>query len=130
MLRVILIPQGEFVTYGALSCAMLATGRVPSTVKRAVAMGLVAFALGLFFARAGRMLAGDPLGRASTSAFPAWRCSASSENDAGRSPAQNAVAVNIALALLIVAAIRAVPLPHRVPADRAHLDAGAPADRL
>ena len=38
--RVILIPQGEFVTYGALSYAMLATGQVPGTAKLAVAMGL------------------------------------------------------------------------------------------
>src|SRR2546421_3727388 len=49
--RVILIPQGEFVTYGALSYAMLATGQVPGTVRLAVAMGLVAFALDLFAAR-------------------------------------------------------------------------------
>ena len=42
--RVILIPQGEFVTYGALSYAMLATGKVPGTAWLAVAMGVVAFA--------------------------------------------------------------------------------------
>lgn len=30
--RVILVPQGEFVTYGALTLAMLDTGRVPGTV--------------------------------------------------------------------------------------------------
>ena len=29
--RVILIPQGEFITYGALSYATLATGQVPGT---------------------------------------------------------------------------------------------------
>jgi branched-chain amino acid transport system permease protein len=29
--RVILIPQGEFVTFGALSYAVLATGKVPGT---------------------------------------------------------------------------------------------------
>src|SRR6478752_7239479 len=49
--RVILIPQGEFVTYGALSYAVLATGKVPGTAWLAVAMGLVAFALDLFVAR-------------------------------------------------------------------------------
>src|SRR3954468_18364875 len=49
--RVILIPQGEFVTYGALSYAMLATGQVPGTARLAVAMGVVAFALDLFVAR-------------------------------------------------------------------------------
>ena len=49
--RVILIPQGEFVTYGALTYASLATGQVPGTAKLAVAMGVVAFALDLFVAR-------------------------------------------------------------------------------
>ena len=49
--RVILIPQGEFVTYGALSYAMLATGQVPGTARLAVAMGVVAFGLDLFAAR-------------------------------------------------------------------------------
>ena len=50
--RVILIPQGEFVTYGALSYAVLATGKVPGTAWLAVAMGVVAFALDLFDAQA------------------------------------------------------------------------------
>src|SRR6185312_2705691 len=49
--RVILIPQGEFVTYGALSYAMLATGQVPGTALLAVAMGVVAFGLDLYAAR-------------------------------------------------------------------------------
>ena len=49
--RVILIPQGEFVTYGALSYAVLATGKVPGTAWLAVAMGAVAFGLDLFAAR-------------------------------------------------------------------------------
>ena len=49
--RVILIPQGEFVTYGALTYASLASGQMPGTAKLAVAMGAVAFALDLFAAR-------------------------------------------------------------------------------
>src|SRR6188508_2407161 len=49
--RVILIPQGEFVTYGALSYAVLATGKVPGTALLAVAMGVVAFGLDLYVAR-------------------------------------------------------------------------------
>src|ERR1700742_2512314 len=49
--RVILIPQGEFVTYGALSYAVLATGKVPGTAWLAMAMGVAAFALDLFDAR-------------------------------------------------------------------------------
>ena len=49
--RVILIPQGEFVTYGALTYASLASGQMPGTAKLALAMGFVAFALDLFVAR-------------------------------------------------------------------------------
>ncbi len=43
--RVIFIPQGEFVAYGALTYALLATGRVPGTVWLLPAMGLAAFAI-------------------------------------------------------------------------------------
>ena len=43
--RVILIPQGEFVTYGALTYASLSAGQMPGTAKLAVAMGVAAFAL-------------------------------------------------------------------------------------
>src|SRR6201995_4639457 len=49
--RVILIPQGEFVTYGALTYASLASGQMPGTAKLAAAMGVVAFALDLYVAR-------------------------------------------------------------------------------
>jgi len=49
--RVILIPQGEFVTYGALTYASLTSGQMPGTAKLAVAMGAAAFALDLFAAR-------------------------------------------------------------------------------
>ena len=49
--RVILIPQGEFVTYGALTYATLSAGHVPATAKLAVAMGVVAFALDIFVGR-------------------------------------------------------------------------------
>src|ERR1700759_3257055 len=49
--RVILIPQGEFVTYGALTYASLASGQMPGTAKLALAMGIVAFALDLYAAR-------------------------------------------------------------------------------
>ena len=49
--RVILIPQGEFVTYGALTYASLSSGQMPGTARLAVAMGLVAFCLDLFAAR-------------------------------------------------------------------------------
>src|ERR1700682_1434337 len=49
--RVILIPQGEFVTYGALTYATLSAGHVPGTARLAVAMGVVAFCLDLFAGR-------------------------------------------------------------------------------
>ncbi|MBN9013746.1 MAG: branched-chain amino acid ABC transporter permease, partial [Rhizobiales bacterium] len=49
--RVILIPQGEFVAYGALTYATLATGQTPGTAMLAVVMGLVAFVFDLFAAR-------------------------------------------------------------------------------
>jgi branched-chain amino acid transport system permease protein len=49
--RVILIPQGEFVTYGALTYASLSSGQMPGTAKLAVVMGIAAFALDLYVAR-------------------------------------------------------------------------------
>ncbi len=49
--RVILIPQGEFVTYGALTYATLASGQVPGTAQLVVAMGIVAFGLDLIVGR-------------------------------------------------------------------------------
>jgi len=60
--RVILIPQGEFVTYGALTYASLASGQMPGTAKLAVAMGVAAFATDLFAAR--RALHGRKIARA------------------------------------------------------------------
>src|SRR5215813_15366519 len=51
--RVILIPQGEFVTYGALTYASLASGQMPGTAKLAAVMGAAAFLLDLFAARRG-----------------------------------------------------------------------------
>src|ERR1700752_4543533 len=49
--RVILIPQGEFVTYGALTYATLASGQVPGTARLAVVMGIAAFGLDLVMRR-------------------------------------------------------------------------------
>ena len=46
--RVILIPQGEFVTFGALTYATLSAGKMPGTARLAVAMGVVAFGFDLF----------------------------------------------------------------------------------
>jgi branched-chain amino acid transport system permease protein len=54
--RVILIPQGEFVSYGALTLASLELGHLPGTAWLLVGLGLVAAVLDL--ARAGRDLTG------------------------------------------------------------------------
>jgi len=99
--RVILIPQGEFVTYGALTYASLSAGHMPGTAKLAVAMGIAAFAFDLFVAR--RALQGRLVARAFIAnivlpclvlALTAWL--------ADRHPP---IAVNIALSLVIVASI-------------------------
>jgi len=99
--RVILIPQGEFVTYGALTYATLSSGQVPGTARLAVAMGVVAFGLDLFAGRrslqpwlVGRAFAINLVLPAAILALTIWL--------AGR---HSPVAVNIALSLSIVAAI-------------------------
>jgi branched-chain amino acid transport system permease protein len=99
--RVILIPQGEFVTYGALTYASLSAGHMPGTAKLALAMGIAAFAFDLFVAR--RALHARLIGRAFAVnvvlplivlALTAWLVD--------RHPP---IAINIALSLVIVAAI-------------------------
>src|ERR1700676_1962079 len=50
--RVILIPQGEFITYGALTYATLSTGQVPGPAGLARAMGGGAFGFDIFAGRA------------------------------------------------------------------------------
>src|SRR5579864_6163681 len=99
--RVILIPQGEFVTYGALTYASLSSGQMPGTARLAVAMGFFAFCLDLYAGRkslrvglVGRALAINVLVPLTILALTWWL--------AGR---QNPIAVNIALSLLVVAAI-------------------------
>lgn len=51
--RVIFVPQGEFVTYGALTFAALQRGEIPGVVLLLVAAGLLAAALELRAARRG-----------------------------------------------------------------------------
>jgi branched-chain amino acid transport system permease protein len=99
--RVILIPQGEFGTYGALSYAMLATGQVPGTARLAMAMGVIAFALDLFVARKSLRLRLVARAVAINILFPAVILALTYSLAGPRTP----IAVNIALALLIVAAI-------------------------
>lgn len=49
--RVILVPQGDFVTYGGLSLAALEMGRVPGSAAMLVALAVGAMAMDLFAAR-------------------------------------------------------------------------------
>ena len=99
--RVILIPQGEFVTFGALTYATLSAGNIPGTAQLAVVMGVVAFGLDMFAGRrslhlrlVGRAFAINILLPVMIYALTSWL--------AGKN---TPIAVNIALSLLIVAAI-------------------------
>jgi branched-chain amino acid transport system permease protein len=98
--RVILIPQGEFVTYGALTYATLSSGQVPGTARLAVAMGIVAFGLDLFAGRRSLYVALVGRAFAINILLPAAVLAACSL--AGRHPP---IAANIALSLLIVGTI-------------------------
>src|ERR1700724_535145 len=99
--RVILIPQGEFVTYGALTYATLSSGQVPGTARLALAMGIVAFGLDLFAGRRSLHLAMVGRAFAVNILLPA-AILALTYSLAGR---QNPIPINIALSLSIVAAI-------------------------
>jgi branched-chain amino acid transport system permease protein len=99
--RVILIPQGEFVTYGALTYATLSAGQVPGTARLALAMGFVAFCLDIISARKSlnlrrmlRALGVNILLPLAVLVLTTWLASR-----------QTPIAVNIALSLVIVAAI-------------------------
>ena len=99
--RVILIPQGEFVTFGALTYAVLATGKVPGTTLLALGMGVVAFAFDMVAGRStmnprkfARSLALNIL-----LPLAIW---AIATTMAGR---QNGVTVNFLLSIVIVAPI-------------------------
>jgi branched-chain amino acid transport system permease protein len=99
--RVILIPQGEFVTFGALTYASLSAGQVPGTARLAVAMGVVAFGLDLFVGR--RSLHARLVGRAFAIniALPCIIFGLTFWLAGHHAP----IAINIALSLAIVAAI-------------------------
>src|SRR6188508_850648 len=49
--RVILVPQGEFVTYGALTLAVLDLGKVPGTVGLLVVFAALALAVEVWASR-------------------------------------------------------------------------------
>ena len=99
--RVILIPQGEFVTYGALTYATLASGQVPGTARLAVVMGIAAFGLDLVMRR--RILRPALIGRslAINVLLPAAILALTSAL-AGK---QTSIAIDILLSLLIVGTI-------------------------
>ena len=99
--RVILIPQGEFITFGALTYATLATGNMPGTAKLAVAMGLVAFLFDLFTARRSLHLKLVARSVIVNIALPLAIYGLTATLAGKGTP----IAVNIALSLLIVAAI-------------------------
>lgn len=99
--RVILIPQGEFITFGALTYASLSAGQMPGTIKLAVAMGVVAFAMDMFSARKAMSARRALRALAVNIIFPVAVLGVTLAL-AGR---QNGIAVNITLSLLIVAAI-------------------------
>lgn len=99
--RVILIPQGEFVTFGALTYAVLATGKVPGTTLLALGMGVVAFAFDMIAGRntmnARKFIRSLALNIVLPLAI--WGLATML---AGR---QNSVAVNFLLSIIIVAPI-------------------------
>ena len=69
--RVIFIPQGEFVAYGALTLAMLQAGKVPGTVWLLLILAAVAAVLDAVAAvRIGRAAAAVALGALRTLAWP------------------------------------------------------------
>jgi branched-chain amino acid transport system permease protein len=99
--RVILIPQGEFVTYGALTYASLSAGQMPGTARLAVAMGVVAFCLDIFTGRRSLHLRLVARAFAVNIVLPCVIFGLTFWFAAHHAP----IAVNIALSLLIVAAI-------------------------
>lgn len=99
--RIILIPQGEFITFGALTYASLSAGQMPGTIKLAVAMGVVAFAFDLFTFRKALHAKRVLRSMAVNIVFPLaiWGVMWALGGRPGN------IALNIALSLLIVAAI-------------------------
>jgi branched-chain amino acid transport system permease protein len=111
--RVILIPQGEFVTYGALTLATLQAGRLPGVVWLVLGMALVAAlsdALRAARAARGRQVAWRAVGwqAARTVALPALVAIVA----AWLAPLKLALPLQIVLTLAIVAPLG--PLLYRV----------------
>lgn len=99
--RVILIPQGEFITFGALTYATLAAGNVPGTAGLALAMGAVAFCFDIFTARKALRLRGTLRAFAVDIVLPLVILGVTM----ALADRRTHFAVNIALSLLIVSTI-------------------------
>jgi len=69
--RVIFIPQGEFVTFGALTLAFLSNGRIPGTVYLLMLLGALVFAVEVAAAWRGRDRSGLARAAAWSLALPA-----------------------------------------------------------
>src|SRR5690606_23184737 len=69
--RVIFIPQGEFVTFGALTLAFLSNGKTPGTVYLLMLLGVLVFAVELAAAWRGRDWSGLARAAAWSLALPA-----------------------------------------------------------
>jgi len=99
--RVILIPQGEFITFGALTYATLSAGNVPGTAQLALAMGVVAFGFDMVAARKALHLKQTLRSLAINIACPLALLGLTM----ALASRETGIAVNIALSLAIVAAI-------------------------
>ena len=106
--RIILIPAGEFVTYGALTLAFLEAGKVPGTVVLLACMGAAAFARVAWARR--RSLIGSEIALLAieTLLIPG----AIAGLTLGLGPLRLGLAVNVALSLLVVAPMG--PLLYRI----------------
>lgn len=99
--RVILIPQGEFITFGALTYATLAVGKMPGTAMLALAMGVVAFCFDMVSGR-NNMHMRMVLRSLAVNVLPPLAIYFVAAALAGR---QNSVTVNFMLSVVIVAPI-------------------------
>lgn len=99
--RVILIPQGEFVTFGALTYASLAVGKLPGTARLAVILGLVALCFDLIASRNTLTMKGLVRSLLTYAALPLAILGVTSTITGP----QNPVALNFLLSLVIVAPI-------------------------
>ena len=99
--RVILIPQGEFITFGALTYATLAAGKMPGTALLALGMGVIAFCFDMVAGRNAMSAKRAARSLAVNIVLPLaiWGVAMAM---AGR---QNSIAVNFVLSIVIVAPI-------------------------